>query len=131
VSAPLDAGRRRLLLAAVGLAASVAIGPGAIGLVLDRLDAAERVSTALRKLVPHRESAADLGRAYLETAAAEGSAMRLASLIIGGTSVAPGREAARVASNIRADFAAGRVVTVRGWIVSRTEARLFALCAIG
>jgi hypothetical protein len=131
MSAAFDAGRRRVLLAAVALATSVAAGPRAIGLVLERLAAADAAAQALRELVPHRESAARLGRAYLRTATDEASATRLASLVLGRTAVAPGGEAARVASNIRADFSAGRVVTVEGWIVSRTEARLCALCVIG
>jgi hypothetical protein len=33
----------------------------------------------------------------------------------------------RVDRRIRADFAAGRVVSVDGWVLSRTEARLYAL----
>ena len=35
----------------------------------------------------------------------------------------------RVDRRIRADFAAGRVVTADGWVLSRTEARLYALIA--
>lgn len=65
MTAPFDGGRRRLLLAAAGLAASAAIGPHAIRLILERLGAADAVAQALRDLIPHRESAARLGRAYL------------------------------------------------------------------
>jgi len=131
VTVPFDAGRRRLLLAAAGLVASAGIGPRAIGLILDRLAAADEVEQALRHLITHRESAARLGRAYLAATPHEASATQLASLILGEAAVPRGREGTRVGSRIQADFDAARVVTVEGWIVSHTEARLYALCALG
>lgn len=131
MSAPLDAGRRRVLLAALGLATSVAIGPRAIGLFLERLAAANDLAQALRELVPHRESAARLGRAYLASVPAEASSTRLVALILGAPTRRTGREAAHVASRIQTEFDAGRVVNVAGWILSPTEARLYALSALG
>ncbi|MDQ4035942.1 MAG: hypothetical protein M3153_08430 [Chloroflexota bacterium] len=131
MSIPFDAGRRRLLVTGVGLAASATLGPRAIGLILERLAASSDVGQSLRELIVHRESAALLGRAYLAATPGEADTSRLAWLILGAPGVPTGREAARVASRMRADFDAGRVVTVEGWIVSTTEARLCALCAIG
>jgi hypothetical protein len=131
VTIPFDAGRRRLLVTGVGLAASATLGPRAIGLILERLTGSGHVGPSLRELIVHRESAARLGRAYLAATPGEADPSRLATLILGAPAVPEGREAARVASRIRADFDAGRVVTVDGWIVSTTEARLCALCAIG
>lgn len=131
MTSPVDSGRRRLLFAIAGLAASAAIGPAAISHFLERLAAADEVARALRDLVSHRESAASLGRAYLAVHPAEADADRLTSLILGPAPVPTGKLAARVSSRIQADFEAGRVVTVQGWIVSPTEVRLCALCALG
>ncbi len=131
MTVPFDPGRRRLLVTAVGLAASAALGPGAISQILERLAGSDPLARSLRELIVHRESAAVLGRAYLDATPGEADAKQLGSLIVGPPAVPPGREAARVAARIRADFDAGRVVTIDGWIVSTTEARLCALCAIG
>ncbi len=130
MSIPFDAGRRRLLVTGVGLAASATLGPRAIGLILERLAASSDVGQSLRELIVHRESAALLGRAYLTAVPHEADPSKLVSLILGEPAIPTGREAARVAARIRADFDAGRVVTVEGWILSTTEARLCALCAV-
>ena len=130
MTVPFDAGRRRLLLAILGLTASAAIGPRAIASVLERLGAADATTRALRSLILSRDSAVRLGRAYLVATPNEASASRLTSLILGESAMRTGREAARVRSRIQGDFDAGRVVTVDGWIVSPTEARLCALCAL-
>jgi hypothetical protein len=129
VTVPFDAGRRRLLIAAAGITISAAIGPRVLGLILERLVAAD-IAPVLRELVIHRESAIQLGRAYLRAHPHEAGATELTSLILGGRGVPSGDEAASVSASMHADFKAGRVVTVDGWIVSRTEARLYALCAV-
>lgn len=131
MTVPFDATRRRLLITAVGLAASAALGPRAIGQILEHLVSSDSVARSLRELIAHRESAARFGRAYLAATPGETDADQLVSLILGRTAVPPGREAMRVATRIQADFDGNRVVTVDGWIVSTTEARLCALCAIG
>jgi hypothetical protein len=66
----------------------------------------------------------------------ESSPQRLASLILGGMSSTSRRHLAagtlhhaiRVQS--RRDFARGDIVTVDGWMLSRTEVRLYALAAL-
>ncbi|HEY6609409.1 MAG TPA: hypothetical protein VI277_09460 [Candidatus Limnocylindria bacterium] len=91
----------------------------------------------LRSLVPHRAAAAALGVAYLAQVPAEASRDRLvAKLVEGQPSLAAfdrsqRRLGADLARRIRSDFAAGRTVSLHGWIVSVTEGRLAALVAIG
>jgi hypothetical protein len=63
-----------------------------------------------------------LGRAYLRRYPDEASQGRLAGLVPSD----PVRRARRV----RADFAAGRVVSLGGWVLSRTECRYCALHAL-
>ena len=63
-----------------------------------------------------------LGRAYLRRYPDEASQRRLARLV-------PGDPVLR-ARQVRADFAAGRVVTLGGWVLSRTECRYCALHAL-
>ncbi len=56
--------------------------------------------------------AADLGTTVADLAALDRRALRR-----------------RLGHAIRADFSAGRVVAVEGWVLSRTETRLYALIA--
>jgi hypothetical protein len=63
-----------------------------------------------------------LGRAYLRRYPEEASQWRLARLI-------PSDPVLR-ARQVRDDFATGRVVTLRGWVLSRTECRYCALHAL-
>ena len=84
-------------------------------------------------------SARAVGRAYLAAVPEEASVQALVGRLIGETSAVSAplpladREALRAAmrSRIRRDFAEGRVVTVDGWFLSQTEARLCALTACG
>jgi len=85
-----------------------------------------------------RESAAAVGRAYLATRPEERDAPRLAGAVSrdlrdGGCDPATGDRAdlrRAVSGRVRQDFADGRTVTVDGWVLSRTEARLCALAAL-
>ena len=63
-----------------------------------------------------------LGRAYLQNHPDEASQSRLARLV-------PTDPFLRTCQ-VRADFAAGKVVTLRGWALSRTECRYCALQAM-
>jgi hypothetical protein len=63
-----------------------------------------------------------LGRAYLRRYPDEASQGRLAGLV-------PSDPVLR-ARRVRADFAAGRVVSLDGWVLSRTECRYCALHAL-
>jgi len=94
----------------------------------------------LTALLDHRRSAAAVGREYLSRAAGEGTEPGALAEAI-AAELAGGRAAAEVASEtelrvllaeaIRRDFEAERVVSLRRWVVSRTEARLCALAAVG
>jgi hypothetical protein len=126
---------RRTFLA--GLAAGIA--GAALGLHLHRGAApvageAERLTALLR----HANSAALLGRVYLDGAPQEADPARLVKLI--GAAPDPalpagdagGEEALRkrVAERIRADFLNDNTIAVGGWLVALTEARLCALVSL-
>ncbi|MEO6577748.1 MAG: hypothetical protein ABIO99_02480 [Candidatus Limnocylindria bacterium] len=122
-----DPGRRKLLMAILGLAGSAALGPRAIANVLRSLDPVDESARALRALIRSRESAVILGRSYLAMAPGESDPRLLTSLIVGPAPLTSGGEAARLRERIIGDFAAGRTVGVDRWILSETEARLYAL----
>jgi hypothetical protein len=126
-----DRGRRRFLLATVALAASVAIGPRTLALLAELLPEDDAAIEAVRALIAHRAHAAQLGSAYLAGHPGEGRPALLLHHLAGPL---PPRSAAgardRIAARIRADYASARTVTVEGWILSRTEARLYALVAL-
>jgi hypothetical protein len=78
-------------------------------------------------------SARTIGLAYLRTVGeAEASPERLVQAISGASeAVMASSELKRViGARIRSDFAEGAIVTVDGWMLSRTEARLCALAAL-
>jgi hypothetical protein len=91
--------------------------------------------TMLGTLLPHTDSAVTIGQAYLRIAVDEREPTRLAGLIASdcGEPVF-GSDAAAIrrclSRRTRRDFAEGRVVTVRGWILAVTEARLCGLVAL-
>jgi hypothetical protein len=72
------------------------------------------------------ESVRDIGRAYRALVPAESDRSALE------TALRADRRAARASCQecVRADFAAGRVVVVRDWMLSRTEARQCALFSL-
>jgi hypothetical protein len=88
-------------------------------------------------LIPHRASARLLGRAYLAETPEEASPPLLACCIGEACGAEPGMLAAlpepalrrTLADAVRRDFARGDTVVVRGWVLARSEARLYALCA--
>ena len=145
--------KRRSVLATVlggGLAAWWALGPGrALGRGLAAggrtpgvADLAERLVGALGR----PDSAAAVGRAYLARFPEEAVPARLVAGIAaawedeeGGGADGGGFDPARAdraalrrrrRNQLRRDFARGRVVSVDGWVLAATEARLFALAAL-
>ena len=75
------------------------------------------------------EAVRELGRRYLALAPAEASPAALRAALAAGRR--PGeRDAAFVARMVREDFAAGRVVELRGWHLSRTEGRILAAVSL-
>lgn len=127
---------RRGFLAVLGAGAATLVlrsAPSALVAHQRRTDAERLVS-----LLTHVESARAVGKAYLRAFPGEGSVAGLVDGIASG--VPDGRAGLRRASDdglrgalsasIRADFAREDSVTVRGWILSKTEARLYALAVL-
>jgi hypothetical protein len=84
----------------------------------------------LVSLVRPLASARVIGAAYLAATPSEADPVRLADAILAGLEGGPRTPAAtrrRLARRIERDFGANETVTLDGWIVSRTEARLCAL----
>jgi hypothetical protein len=82
-------------------------------------------------------SAARVGSAYLEQHPAEARLAHLLESLVGGwhdagwVDRAPAAELrSRLREQIRADFAGRRTVRVQGWVLARSEARLFGLAAL-
>ena len=98
------------------------------------VSAAER----LAGLLTHRDSARVVGNAYLHGAPEEASVSHLVDRI--SAELPEGRRTvqeastdelrALLAASVRSDFEEERVVKVDGWVLSPTEARLYALAAL-
>jgi hypothetical protein len=115
----------------LALAPAVVLGRSAGDPVVRR---ARRLTGVLRRPA----SAARVGRAYLRAHPTEASATQLLDRLTTGW---PERDAElerlstaqlrrRLQAAVRADFAAGRTVAVRGWILAASEARLLGLAAL-
>jgi hypothetical protein len=96
---------------------------------------ARELARAVAAALSDPRSARRVGAVYRRTATSEADAPALARALRGshrawGRVSGPGavRRLARVES--RRDYAAGRVVVVDGWHLSRTEARLCALASL-
>lgn len=73
-----------------------------------------------------------LGRAYLRDRPREAKAARLLRLLPEINPAAPARsQLAELARRVEADFTEGAIVRVRGWVLSRSEARGAALVSLG
>jgi hypothetical protein len=123
-----------------------AVAASAALLVPAQLPAGERLRQAqaallasrLSALLAHQASARVIGQEYARLHPEEADIARLVAAIVeqvpGGALallVAPERELrAQLDRATRADFAAERVVKLRGWLLSATEARLCALAAL-
>ena len=125
--------RRDFLRLLASLGVVLAIRPlGALSM-LGRTAGRESLGTRLRRLFRSPASASAIGRAYLQSAPQDADERRLLRLIC-----APGRPwrtadtkqlRLLIAQQQTEDFKQGRVVQVRGWVLSETEARLCALAA--
>jgi hypothetical protein len=127
---------RRTLLRALGtkalLLAVAANGGAALGCGPE----AEPEADALDAILAALSEGRDLGRSYLAERPEERSRQALRGLLLpepeSRWAAWPGMELARrLAGEMDADFEQGRVVAVQGWVLSRVEARLFALAALG
>ncbi|MDB5409507.1 MAG: hypothetical protein JWL84_4419 [Rhodospirillales bacterium] len=125
--------RRSLLFAVAGWGLSPVTALARLPRVVDP-DA--RLLARLVAFFGEPESAAVLGAAYLRQAPGEATPESLvAGLFPGVTSSALERwsDAAlrsALAQRLAEDFAQSRTVILRGWVLSRSEARLFAAAAL-
>ena len=110
---------------------------GAAGLVRPAARAGKPLGFAslaepdLLKILRDEHVVCELGELYRETVPAEDDSNVLAEAILGGShSTAPLALRARLSDEIRRDFASGRTVTLKGWILSLTEARQCALYSL-
>jgi hypothetical protein len=121
--------RRTILFAAAG-----AFSLGAPSLVTAATPSAATL-LRLRALMRPRTSARALGVAYLAQFPEERDPIVLARLLLPEFALSEAAMARldnrqlrdRVAARQRADFVQGRIVSLDGWLLSRTEARLAAL----
>ena len=93
----------------------------------------------LRSIISAPESAARLGRSYLARYPEEADADRLvanieAAVAGSGGALSPVTDADRITAAlqrvVRAEFAQDQVASVSSWVLSRTEARLYALVSL-
>jgi hypothetical protein len=121
---PRELTRRELVRALTVLAAGAAL-PALEGCAAPR-------PTELASLLTAGDAAALLGAAYRAAVPAESTAETIADAIVGDLG-RPARRlrgkelGERLLARVRDDHAAGRVVTLEGWTLARTEARLVAL----
>jgi hypothetical protein len=105
----------------------------AAGAALPTLEGCAAPSPAqLASLLPSGDAAAVLGAAYRAAVPVEATAEALADAILSDLGWPArrlrGRELGeRLLAHVRDDHAADRVVSVEGWTLARTEARLVAL----
>ncbi|MGB5334331.1 MAG: hypothetical protein WBN07_01830 [Woeseiaceae bacterium] len=94
----------------------------------------------LNVLVPDIAAGGRLGRAYLTAHPDELDLQRLVNGVLGPMRLSGGADAidsipeavliARVRRVVIDDYLAGRIVNIDGWVLSITEARLYALAAL-
>jgi hypothetical protein len=125
--------RRRLLAAAGGLALPLALAPLRPWSALVDVAPGSRAAR-LAGLLADQESAAAVGRAYLYSVPAEADSrllvQRLSASLGKGRMLGDDELRRLLARRIDRDFAEERVATVQGWVLSVTELRLCALCAL-
>jgi|ERR1700683_3412312 hypothetical protein len=93
-------------------------------------------AATLRSLVADPRRARSIGRSYRAQYPAEEHPGVLTGLIrsslgLGESAAAPPNRDALISvldARVRAEFGAGNIVRVDGWVLARTEARLCALC---
>lgn len=128
--------RRRLMAAGVAVLGSMGLTTLRPWRALVRF-AAPSEAARLMGLFAHPESARVLGMRYLETTGKDASASRRLERLSRRLSVQLSIQKlddeelrARLLSSIRSDFESGRVVDLDGWVISSTEADLYAIAAL-
>lgn len=118
------------------LCAALSCRPVAAALVFQERDNTPALLTKLSGIYENTGSAAALGKAYLEMYPEEANAQRLVALIcpdarMGGRFFRADTAELRklLGYLVRMDFAGGKTIKLGGWVLSRTEARLYGLAA--
>jgi hypothetical protein len=131
--------RRRIILgfAAAGAALSI---PGLTGALEKQASSLQVLSQRLANLVARRRSGAEVGRAYLAAGGlrSESSATALADSIARDLGIRPSEFRSipdrtlrsMLNARVRKDFEQEKVIIVSGWMLSRTEARIYALTTL-
>jgi hypothetical protein len=130
--------RREFLMLAAAAAASLLVRSQLPGVMALRSGQQALLPTQLAALLRHQASAKVIGREYLSKYGQEADARVLLDHIAASLAVSDvGRFAATgqglrelLDRTVREDFAVDRVVMLRGWVLSVTEARLCALAAL-
>ena len=130
--------RRTVLAALLTTAAAIILPRRGLTTTAAIAGEAEFVSE-LRRLVPSPVNARILGLTYLKSFPREHDPRILSALLsdvlspVNSGSAGQPRAALteRAASRITYEFEHEDIVEVAGWMLSRTEARLFALCCVG
>jgi hypothetical protein len=115
------------------LALALAAVAGAFGLRRVTSSADDSPTRRLADALGDRDAARAVGERYLAERPGEADEARLVRLLapLGDASALSADELARrVRDAVHEDFVRGRVVTVDGWYLSRTEARLCALSTL-
>ncbi len=138
MSVEVRSSRRRFLAAILGLGLFTFARPSRGWAALAERRRYSSLSSKLVNLLRHKESARIIGLEYLRSTPRESDAQTLTDLISAGfvgsqknrceVDAARLRELLRL--QMRQDFEEGRIIRLRGWIVSVTEARLCALAAL-
>jgi hypothetical protein len=93
-------------------------------------DSDPALMAAIDALISNKSSAAIIGQAYLHQFDNERSTAALASTLRENVMrLDRALSAEAVLRQVRLDFERGDVVNLHGWILSRTEGRICALCA--
>lgn len=129
-----------LLGGALGVIAGLALSPLARRLLGDRKrDETAFVVRHVLEAVDRSEGARALGQAVLETMPPDTTAgalvfeiaSRLETNLWALTEMSAEALRARLAAQVRAEHVAGETLSIQGWELSVTEARLYALAASG
>lgn len=126
---------RRWVLLCIGCASGLSMMPRSAA-ARARGGSLDELTARLRALLPDPAAARRLGRLYVRQAPAEDHPVFLARLTVASLGVQDADISAvdsvslrrRLDARVRGDFASGTTVQLDGWVLSRTEARLCALC---
>jgi hypothetical protein len=132
--------RRNIVLSILGLTTVHVLGLKNVLAAHSEHAAVDHLARQLATLVPHPESARQIGAAYLVAKPQEADVMTLIEFLcpdlnrrsLNERLQAPPRAQLRqqLAARRDDDFSEGRIVRLKGWIVADTEARLCALVTL-